>query len=69
MPRYITFGGRLSGRDLTAVRRPRPTYSKSTLASMRKAELEELAGAAGIDTEGAKKADLVDKLAPQDADE
>lgn len=69
MPRYITFGGRSSGRDLRAVRRPIPTYSKSALTAMRKAELEALADQAGVDREGAKKADLVEKLAPQDSDD
>lgn len=66
MPQWLTFR-RTSGRDLKAVRRAKPTYSKSALAAMRKADLVAAAEQAGVDVEGTK-ADLVERLAPQQND-
>jgi hypothetical protein len=56
------FSVRSSGRDLSAVRRPRK--AKVDHASLKKAELIELAEAQGIDSSGTK-ADLVERLSDE----
>ena len=57
----VRFSSRTSGRDLRAVRRPKPTLKPVELEALKKAELVELAEARGVDTSGTK-ADIVDRL-------
>ena len=60
MPQWLTFR-RSSGRDLTAVRRPKRSLRRGVAAAMNKSELVEFAEAAGIDTSGTK-ADLLERV-------
>ena len=60
MPQWLTFR-RTSGRDLSAVRRPRKTIRRAVALAMNKTELVEEAEARGVPTEGTK-ADLVGRL-------
>jgi uncharacterized protein (DUF2237 family) len=64
---YLTFR-RTSGRDLSAVRRPRKTLRKGVAASMNKAELVEFAETAGLDTSGTK-AELVERISEPEPDD
>lgn len=67
MPQWLTFR-RTSGRDLTAVRRPKRTLRRGVAAAMNKAELVEFAEAAGLDTTGTK-ADLLERVAEPESNE
>ena len=55
------FSIRSSGRDLTLVRRPRPSLARAAVLKLRKDELTALAQERDLDTSGTK-AELVDRL-------
>ena len=59
------FKVRSSGRDLTAVRRPKPSFSRLALSAMKKAEVVAIAEEIGVDPEGTK-AEVIDRLAEDD---
>lgn len=67
MPQWLTFR-RTSGRDLTAVRRPKRSLRRGVAAAMNKAELVEFAEAAGLDTSGTK-ADLLERVAEPESND
>lgn len=70
--RLGSFSIRSSGRDLSVVRRPVARVvvapvAVPDVASLKKAELVELAEARGVDASGTK-ADIVDRLGPESND-
>lgn len=61
MSAITRFSVRSSGRDITAVRRPKAVAKPVQLTELKKADLVALAEAQGVDA-GGTKADIVERL-------
>lgn len=61
------FSVRTSGRDLSQVRRPKPSVSRAAALALKKPELQALAEEHGVETSGTK-AEIVDRLTGESDD-